>query len=105
MCHKVESNFVLIHHLRNNYSCTISELVHVKRTIEEKLPNVFVDISKNSIMDSVSSFPKIFTWIDDKIVKSKDSNIYFNEPLIDYFDSGLQDELKKEITTLLEVDS
>ncbi len=105
MCHKVESNFVLIHHLRNNSSCTISELVHVKRTIEEKLPNVFVDISKNSIMDSVSSFPNIFTWIDDKVVKSKDSNKYFIEPLIDYFDCELKAELKNELTALLEVGS
>ena len=105
MCHKIESNFVLIHHLRNNNSCTITELVHIKRNIEEKTPNVFVDVSKSSLMDSVSSFPKIFTWIDNKIVKSENSNVYFKEPLIDYFDSGLRNDIKEEITSLLEVAS
>ncbi|NLO01514.1 MAG: hypothetical protein GX126_04220 [Bacteroidales bacterium] len=105
MCHKIESNFILVHHLKNKNFCTVYDLVQSKRTIEEKIPNVFVDVSRDSIFSSVSKHPQIFTWVDNKIHKTKNSDDYFNEPLIGYFDNDLKDEIKDKITSILEVDS
>jgi len=101
MCHKIESNFILIHLLKNKHSCTINDLVHLKRIIEKNLPDVFVDVSKHSVLDTVTSFPKIFKWNENKIIKSEDSDTYFTEPIIDYFDYDLEEELKQEIISLL----
>ena len=105
MCHKIESNFILIHHLKNRNSCSIVDLVHKKIQIENTIPSVFIDVSKSSILSSVSSYPEIFSWQNNKVIKNENSNDFFEEPLIHYFDVDLNEEVKNKITALLELDA
>jgi hypothetical protein len=103
MCHKIESNFVLIHHLKNRQSCSIVDLVNKKNQIENKIPSVFIDVSKNSILSSISSYPEIFSWQNNNVVKKENSNDFFEEPLINFFDTDLNEDVKNKITALLEI--
>lgn len=105
MCHKIESNFILIHELRNKQSCSINDLVNKKNIIENEIPSVFIDVSRNSILNSIYSYPEIFSWDNNRIVKNKDSNDFFEEPLISYFDIDIKDSIKNQITSILELDT
>lgn len=102
MCHIIESNFILIHQLKTKSSCSISDLVQKKDIIERRIPSVYVDVSKNSVLNSVNNYPEIFSWENNKISKRKDSNEYFNEPLINYFDINISKKIKEEITSILD---
>lgn len=104
MCYKIESTFALIHQLKNNSSCTIKELVIKKNLIEKKIPSVYVDVSKRSILNSVTSFPEIFYWKNNQIKRRKKSNDYFNSPLIDFFDNDIGESIKSKITEIFEID-
>lgn len=104
MCQKIDSNFVLIHELRKRNTCSISDLVNKKHQIESKIPSVFVDVSKSSILSTIDNYPQIFTWIDNKISRLDSANQYFEEPLISFFDADLKNSVKEEITTILELD-
>lgn len=103
MCHKIESNFILIHHLKNRQSCSIIDLVNKKNQIEKSIPSVFIDVSKSSVLSSVSSYPEIFSWSDNQVIKKEDSSDFFKEPLISYFDTDLTEDVKNEITAILEL--
>lgn len=101
MCQKIESSFVLIHQLKNRKSCTIKDLVHKKTLIEKKIPSVFVDVSKKSVLSSVNCFPEIFRWENNSIHRNENSNDYFKEPLINYFNSNVESSIKIEIENIL----
>jgi hypothetical protein len=102
MCHKIESSYVLIHQLKHRNSCTIKDLVQKKTLIEETFPSIFIDVSKKSILSSVNCFPEVFSWENDEIHKKKDSNEYFNTPIIDYFDSNIEPSIKEKIEIIIE---
>jgi hypothetical protein len=104
MCQKIDSNFVLIHELRKRSTCSISDLVNKKHRIESQIPSVFVDVSKSSILSTIDSYPQIFTWVDNKIARLESAKQYFEEPLISFFDADLKNNVKEEITTILEFD-
>lgn len=101
MCHKVEADFILIRKLKNNNSCTVSQLVEDKNQIEELYPNLFVDVSKGSIYSSVCNHPRIFGLDGDKIIKAKDSDNFYKEPIINYFDNNLEEPLILKIEKVL----
>ncbi len=104
MCKKIESSFILIHQLKNRKSCTIKDLVHKKIEIEEKFPSIFVDVCKKSVLNSISCFPEVFKWENDKISKNDHSDEYFKEPLISYFNTNIEDQIKEDIEKILEFD-
>jgi hypothetical protein len=98
MCYKIESSFVLIHFLRIKTSCTIREVVAVKRKIEKELPSVYVDVSKNSILETISFYPEIFSWEDDCIKRKQTAERYFQEDVIDYFsNTNIDKSIEAEI--------
>jgi hypothetical protein len=102
MCQVVEAEFVLIHKLKNNHSCTINELVDSKSKIESKLQEVFIDVSKRSVENSVYNFPAVFKYTDNKIEKVDGSEEYFKSPLIDYFNCKVDEKYRSEIEGMLE---
>ncbi|NJK94005.1 MAG: hypothetical protein HC905_02920 [Bacteroidales bacterium] len=103
MCHKIDASFMMIHQLKNKEYCTIYELVEKKHLIENRIPSVSIDVSKNAILSSISNFPEIFIWSDNKIYKKEESHIFFSEPVLSYFDSDIENAIKMEITEILEV--
>lgn len=105
MCHKIESNFILIHELKNKQSCSIHDLVNKKNIIEDNIPSVFVDVSRNSVMNCVYSYPEIFSWDNNRILKNENSKDFFEEPLISFFDVDIKDSIKNQITSILEFDT
>ena len=102
MCQVVEAEYILIHKLKNNSSCTISELVDSKSEIEAKIQDVFIDVSKRSVENSVYNFSNVFSYINNKIEKVDGSEEYFKSPLIDYFNCKVNEKYRTEIEGILE---
>jgi len=102
MCYKLESGFILVHSLKRTTHCTITELVNKKSIIEKEFPSVFVDVSKSSVLNSVFSFPEIFSWDNEKVQKSLDSADFYEKPLINYFNPEIDSVLTDRIINILE---
>lgn len=103
MCYKIESSFILIHFLKTKTSCTIREIVAVKRKIEKELPSVYVDVSKNSILETISFYPEIFSWEDDCVKRTPTATLYFQEDVIDYFsNTNIEKSIETEIIQCIE---
>ncbi len=60
MCYELDSNVILVNYLEKGENCTISDLISLKSKIENELPDVYVDISRNSIVSTVENHPKSF---------------------------------------------
>jgi hypothetical protein len=101
MYYKIEVSFILIHFLKNQTDCTVSDLVQKKMMIEKEIPSVYIDISRNSILHSIYYFPEIFELRNDRIAKRKDSSKFFEEPLIEYFNVDVDISVRSKIINLL----
>ena len=103
MCYKIESPFILIHYLKKKKTCSIKEMVAIKRRVEKKIPTVYVDVSKNSILETISFYPEIFSWEDNLIKRKETANAYFQNDIIDYFSNiNIDKSLEKEIIQCIE---
>ena len=92
MCYKIESPFVLIHALKVRESCSIAEIVAIKRNVEEKISSVYLDVSRNSILETISSYPEIFSWEDERIKKKDSADDYFQDDIVVFFNNTNMDE-------------
>jgi hypothetical protein len=104
MCYKIESSFALIHHLKDRESCTIKEIVEIKRKIERENPSVYVDVSKKSILETISSYPEIFCWVDNIIKRKETAQNYFDKNVIDYFNNDIDKTLESSLIRYFEID-
>lgn len=103
MCYKIDASFILIHFLKIHQHCTIGEIVKKKFEIEEEIPSVFIDVSRNSILSTVEYFCEIFEFRDNKIIKKNNTEIFFHESVLEYFNHiGVEEEIRKKIIRLLE---
>ena len=103
MCYKIESSFVLIHFLKTKTSCTIKEMVAIKRKVEKELPSVYVDVSKNSILATISFYPEIFSWENDCIKRKQTAISFFQNDVIDYFsNTNIEKLLEKKIIQFID---
>lgn len=101
MCYKIEASFILIHILKTRKYCTIYELVEKKFLIEREIPSVFIDVARSSILSYIAYYPEIFEIDDDRISKKESASAFFSEPLINFFDLGIDNSIKSKITVLL----
>lgn len=101
MCYKVDSSFVLIHLLKTKGSCSIKELVAIKDKIEKNITSVYVDITRNSILETISFYPEIFTWEDNQVKKKETAKVYFQDNLIGFF-SKTNKEIEEAIIKCIE---
>lgn len=90
-----------MHVLKSQDYCTIQNLVEVKKKIESKIPSVYIDVSRRTVLNSIESFPEIFDFSENKIQKKQDSDVFFEDSVIDYFDFDLEDSIKTRVTSLL----
>ncbi|HNX22095.1 MAG TPA: hypothetical protein PKG88_06995 [Bacteroidales bacterium] len=97
MCYKIDSSFTLIHYLKNKNSCTIRDIVELKNRIENELKSVYVDVSKDSILQTISQYPEIFYWEENQIKKQKSAEKYFNNNVIDFFKSEQNSKIEDEL--------
>jgi len=103
MCYKIDASFILIHFLKIHQYCTVKDIVKKKFIIEEKIPSVFIDVSRSSILSAVEYFCEIFEFKDNKILIREKADIFLDEPVLEYFNyMGVGDEIKQEIIGLLE---
>jgi hypothetical protein len=102
MCYKIESSFILIHKLKNRVSCSISDIVNIKRSIENEIPSVYVDVSKNSILQAISCYPEIFEWEGDSITKKQTSTKFFTSPIIDFFSDYTNRQIEPQVIKIIE---
>jgi len=81
MCHIIDSEIVLLHVLNNNESCNFTKLQEVKSRLEEQFPNLYIDVTRKSILSSILNFPQLFCWNNKVITRAKDSEQYFSESM------------------------
>jgi hypothetical protein len=83
MCHQIDSSVLIVNILKHKNNCTIQELIEIKNSLENNIPRVYVDISKNSIFSTIESNPSMLKWDNDSIEKVRDSDEFFEEDFID----------------------
>jgi len=71
MSNIIDSYILILSILKENEYCTISELYDLKRKIESQHPEIFIDVSKDSVLYSLSLFPKLLKLDGDKITKTR----------------------------------
>ena len=66
---------------------SISELKDIRATIEFELSDLYIDITKDSLMEAVQSYPESFLWEDDGIhyICAIDGNIDINYMIPDKY--------------------
>ena len=101
MCCKIETSFILFSFLKKRENCTVYDLVEKKYLIEKKIPSVFIDVSMSSILSCIAYYPDIFEIDDDKIHKKNSESSFFDEPLLNYFEFGVDNSIKSRIKSLL----
>lgn len=101
MIYKIEVSSIIALVLKNNYSVKISELVKLKNLIEED-NRVYVDVSKKSILRMVESYPSVLTFSDNIVSRNMDTCKYFTDPLINFFLSGIDTDIKNNIVSIIE---
>ena len=103
MCYKLEAPFVLIHALKNMESCSILDLVKIKDKVEDKLSSVYFDVTRNSISDTISSYPEIFywDWEEERVKKRQDSDKFFTDRIIVCFNNTDMDNNSSEMLEMI----
>jgi hypothetical protein len=103
MIYKFEAPFVLIHALKNRESCSILDLVKIKDKVEDKLSSVYLDVTKDSILDTVSSYPEIFyrDGVDEPIKKRQGSDKFFTDKIIVCFNNTDMDNNSPEMLEMI----
>jgi len=104
MCYKIESSFALIHCLKDKESCSIKEIVALKRKIEKEIPSVYVDASRNSILETVSSYPEIFSWEENRIKRKETALEYFHTDAIDFFNNNIEKSIEAKVIQCFKID-
>ena len=51
--------------------CLVSELVEIKRKIEDQLKGVYVDVARKHVLAYVQHYPEYFTWDNGCIRRNK----------------------------------
>lgn len=103
MCDKIESPFILIHALRDKQSLTMTDIVEIKRNIERENPSVYVDVSKSSILETISFYPEIFSWENNHIKRKETADNYFQDDVIGCFGSiDIDKSLESKIIQCIE---
>jgi len=95
MIYKIESPFVLIHALKNRESCSIAEIAAIKRKVEKEIPLVYLDVSRSSILATISFYPEIFFWDwEEERIKRKDNadRFFQNDVMILFNDTDMDDD-------------
>ena len=79
----------------------LSEIVKMKDKIEDALPSVYVDANYHSIVSYCRCYPKIFDFDGETVTRQKNSDLYFEEPTISYFNYDLDKSTTESIIQLL----
>lgn len=98
MCYEIDSDVIMANLLRNKDNCSIKELVHIKQKIEEENPDVYVDVTRNSIFSAIETNPLFFIWVDDQIKRSNSFDQQFVEL---FFNESYSSKLKKIIQSTI----
>ena len=103
MCYKIETPFVLIYALKNRESCSIAEIAAIKRKVEKNIPLVYLDVTKDSISDTISSYPEIFyrDGVDEPIKKRQDSEKFFRSNVMECFNNTDMDDNSSEMLEMI----
>ena len=99
MCYIIEPEYILFQELRNKDKCSMSELFELKLKIENKIPEVFIDVSKGAILSSINYFSDIFSWKNNSIVKKSQSNF---DNYIHIIDNKIDEKIRSQVQPLLD---
>lgn len=99
----INAGFVLSRFLKNNERCYFRELSKIKEKIQNVFPNVYVKVDKDSVLSYVNVYPQIFKYNGKYIEKADKSDVFFEDGVIDYFNDGLENNLKDEIIKIINI--
>lgn len=102
MCHQIDSSVLIMNILKNRDNCSIKELIRIKESLENEIPNVYINISDNSIFSTIENHPRMIKWDDYTIEKVSDSDEFFETDFIDRcFNVDIFEPIRERVITLL----
>jgi hypothetical protein len=91
MCHIIDSEVILVNILKKKEECTFSELINYKSELEKRFPNIYVDVTRRSVLSSIFSLPQVFNWNENVIKKADHSEEFYTDKFVEYFNSKIGD--------------
>ena len=103
MCHIIDSYLILVNILKNKKNeCTIKDLLQMKDELEKSIPNIFIDITRQSIFSTLEYYPNMFYWTGNSIKCKNNSESLFNETYIESnFNRKLPDNIKEKFLNIV----
>jgi hypothetical protein len=91
MCHIIDSEVILVNVLKKKDKCSFSELINYKLELENRFPNIYVDVTRRSVLSSINSLPQVFYWNENVIRKAEHSEEFYTDEFVEYFNSKIDD--------------
>jgi hypothetical protein len=99
MCQIIDSEYIIVRELEKRDTCTMEDLISRKEIIESSFPEIFVDVSRNSVESSALSYSRYFSLEEDGISKSGKSF----EKLHGLFESRISVSLRDKLNKVYQV--
>ena len=103
MCDTIKSKYILANVLmKSDREITVAMLKRLRRRIEARIPNVFVDVSYDSVSSAVENYPWLFAWHNDNVARARGADEYYSRDYIDQrFNNRLPGSVKNRILRLI----
>lgn len=97
----INAGFVLSRFLKIKERCYFHDLSKIKEKIQKCFPEVYVKVDKDSVLSYVNVYPQIFKYNGKYIETADKSAVFFEDGVIDYFNNGLENDLKDKIIEII----
>ena len=94
----IDADCIIANMLLTREHITICDLNKVKKKIMHKFPNIYVDITKNSIIPFVNMYN--LSWEDD-VIKHKEGKYWTKEYVDDCFSWNIPEDIRDDFLKIL----
>lgn len=102
MCHQIDSSVLIVNILKNRQNCSIKELIKIKESLENSIPNIYINISDNSIYSTIENHPRMLKWDNFNIEKVIDSDDFFEQEFVDRcFNVDIDEPIRSKVIRIL----
>lgn len=91
---EVSAGLIVLLLLKQRESCRISDLVAIKRRVENEVPSVFVSVDRKGVLAYVQNYPEFATWGRENVIaKSEQWNSRDVEIGVNFEKIGVSEEV------------
>jgi len=103
MCRVIDPEHVLVNLMVRGWErITICDLKDFRHKIEATVPDVFVDVSEDSICEVLETLPTMFVWDGDEITRAQGADEFFKQEFVDrHFNWKLPQEVREGFLSAL----